>query len=66
MPGIRRIRKLEPTESLRALSRRFVETSWCLPYCANVRFRNKPIEVDLLGFLRCKKVLRYQFDWRYI
>ena len=49
----------ETTESLRPLSRRFVETSWRLPYCANVRFRNNPTKVDLLGFLRCKKVLRY-------
>ena len=34
--------------------------------CANIRFRNNPAEVDLLGFIRCNKVLRYYFDWRYI
>jgi hypothetical protein len=34
--------------------------------CTNLRLCNKSGEPDLLGCLRCKKVLRYQLDWRYI
>jgi hypothetical protein len=34
--------------------------------CTNERFRNQSRNNRLQGFLRCKKVLHYQFDWRYI
>ena len=34
--------------------------------CANERFCNKSSNAGLRGFLRCKKVLHYRIDWRYI
>jgi hypothetical protein len=34
--------------------------------CANERFRNESGSTGFVGFLRCKKVLHYSSDWRYI
>ena len=56
----------EPTESLRPLSRRFVETSWRLRYCANERFCNGKPHPAFMRFGVLQKVLHYWFDWRYI